>query len=367
MGDRPKIHEAFICPTPVDDAERVQLGHGSGGKQTAKLVRDIFLAHFSNATLDKQTDAAVVNVPSDSIAVSTDTFVVKPLEFPGGDIGSLAVHGTLNDLAMMGAEPLYLTAGFVLEEGLELEVLDRVVASMAEAAGGWGKGERGKGKGQAGSVPIISGDTKVVERGKCDGMFINTTGIGRINPAFTPSPEKAEPGDAVIVSGAIGRHGIAVMAKREGLEFEVETESDAATLWPLVERLRDAIGDTVHVLRDPTRGGVASALNEIARAAGVGIVLEENALPIPEPVMAACELLGFDPLYVANEGILVAIVEQTAATDVVRTLREHPLGADAAIVGRMTDTNRGYVTLNTSVGGTRVVDMLPGDQLPRIC
>jgi hydrogenase expression/formation protein HypE len=296
------------------------------------------------------------------------------LEYPGGDIGSLAVHGTLNDVAMMGAEPLYLTAGFVLEEGLEVEVLDRVVESMAGAAAGVGEegeageaggagGERGEGDG----VSIICGDTKVVERGKCDGMYINTTGIGLIDPGFTPSPEKAKAGDAVIVSGSIGRHGIAVMAVREGLEFDVEVESDAATLWPLVKLIRDAVGNAVHVLRDPTRGGVASALNEIAQAAGVGIVLEENSIPIPEPVLAACELLGFDPLYVANEGILIAMVEEHAAADTVKALKSHPLGAEAAIIGRVVDTPPGIVALSTSVGGTRVVDMLSGDQLPRIC
>ncbi len=302
----------------------------------------------------KQTDAAVVDLTDTRIAVSTDSFVVKPLEFPGGDIGSLSVHGTLNDLAMMGAKPLYLTAGFVLEEGLSLELLDRVIASMAGAA-------------LAAGVPIICGDTKVVERGKADGLYINTTGLGQPDSAFAPSPEEAKPGDAVIVSGPIGRHGIAVMAKREGIEFEVEIESDAATLWPLVERLVENFSDSVHVLRDPTRGGVASALNEIAQVAEVGIVLNEASLPIPEPVLAACELLGFDPLYVANEGIMVAIVDEGAALEAVKTLQEHPLGLQATVIGRVVDSNPGVVALETSVGGTRVVDMLPGDQLPRIC
>ncbi len=375
MADSPDFPQGMSCPTPANDTERVQLGHGSGGKQTAMLVRDRFFAWLSNEILAKQTDAAVLNLGSTKIAVSTDTFVVKPLEFPGGDIGSLSVHGTLNDLAMMGAEPLYMTAGFVLEEGLELEVLDRVVASLARAAAEAGvEGRKGRaddtgdtGGAVEGGVPIVCGDTKVVERGKCDGMYINTTGIGQIDPAFTPSPEKARPGDAVIVSGPIGRHGIAVMAQREGLEFDVEVESDAATLWPLVERLRDAIGDAVHVLRDPTRGGVASALNEIAQSAEVGIELNENSLPIPQPVLAACELLGFDPLYVANEGILIAIVEEHVASDAVKVLQSHPLGAAAAIIGRVVSTNSGIVALKTAVGGTRVVDMLSGDQLPRIC
>ena len=356
MSDSSDMAEGgeLSCPTPLVDKERVQLGHGSGGKMSAAIVRDRFLAHLTNETLAKQTDAAVANITAGQIAVSTDTFVVQPLEFPGGDIGSLSVHGTLNDVAMMGARPLYLTAGFVLEEGLSFELLDRVVASMARAA-------------NDASVPIICGDTKVVEHGKADGLYINTTGIGQVDPSFAPSPEKAKAGDTVIVSGPIGRHGIAVMAVREGLEFDVEITSDAATLCPLVEAMRATVGDAVHVLRDPTRGGVAGALNEIAQGAGVGIVLTENSLPIPEPVVAACELLGFDPLYVANEGILIAIVAKHATTDTVKALQEHPLGAEATVIGRVVDTNPGLVALETSVGGSRVVDMLPGDQLPRIC
>jgi hydrogenase expression/formation protein HypE len=242
----------------------------------------------------------------------------------------------------------------VLEEGLSLALLDRVIVSMAGAAG-------------AAGVPIVCGDTKVVERGKADGLYINTTAIGQLHPDFTPSPEHTKVGDVVIVSGPIGRHGIAVMAEREGLEFDVEIESDAATLWPLVERMQKAVGDAVHVLRDPTRGGIASALNEIAQVAGVGVVLTEDSLPVPEPVVAACELLGFDPLYVANEGILIAIVDESSATDTVNALQDHPLGVDATEIGRVVKTNPGIVALETSVGGTRVVDMLPGDQLPRIC
>ena len=360
MDNSNNLGDGFTCPAPFAKTDRVQLGHGSGGKQTAALVRDLFLRHLSNDILAQQTDAAVVGLPTDRIAVSTDTFVVKPLEFPGGNIGSLAVHGTLNDVAMMGARPVYLTAGFVLEEGLDLEVLDRIVESMGEAVGGVG------GVGGVG-VPIICGDTKVVERGKCDGMYVNTTGIGQIDPAFTPSPEKAEPGNVVIVSGPIGRHGIAVMAKREGLEFDVEIESDAATLWPLVESLRAEVGNGVHVLRDPTRGGLAGALNEIASAAGVGILLDEKSIPVPQPVLAACELLGLDPLHVANEGMFVAVVERNIADAALRAMQGHPLGSDAAVIGKVADTNPGIVALETSVGGTRVVDMLSGEQLPRIC
>ncbi len=321
---------------------------------SAALVRERFLPHLSNPALEQLTDAAVVELDARRIAISTDSFVVRPVEFPGGDIGSLAVHGTLNDIAMMGAEPLYLSVGFVLEEGLPLETLDRIVGSMARAA-------------RAASVPIVCGDTKVVERGKADSVYINTTGIGKLDPEFAPAPERATLGDRVIVSGPIGRHGIAVMAVREGLEFEVEIESDAATLYPLVVNLRHSVGDSVHVLRDPTRGGLATALNEIAAAAGVGIELEGDRLPIPEPVNAACEILGFDPLYVANEGILLAFVDQAAAEPALEALRSHPLGSEAAVIGRVVGGHSGLVTLRTTIGGTRVVDMLPGDQLPRIC
>ncbi|HEX9610727.1 MAG TPA: hydrogenase expression/formation protein HypE, partial [Gemmatimonadales bacterium] len=287
-------------------------------------------------------------------AISTDTFVVQPLEFPGGNIGSLAVHGTVNDLAMMGARPCWLSAGFVLEEGLPFDVLDRVVRSMADAA-------------RAAGVLLVTGDTKVVERGKADGIFINTTGVGLRPADFAPAPARARAGDAVIVSGPLGRHGIAIMTAREGIAFEAEVTSDTAALTPLVERLRERVGDAVHTLRDPTRGGLASALNEIAAAAGIGVVLDEAALPIPGPVAAACEMLGFDPLYVANEGVLVAFVPEPLADAAVAALREHPLGQAAARIGRAVAGHPGMVVLETGIGGTRVVDMLPGDQLPRIC
>ncbi len=353
MGDS-SIADGVNCPVPFSRYDRVQLGHGSGGKMSAALLKERFLPHFSNPALAKLTDAAIVEVAAGRLAVSTDTFVVRPLEFPGGNIGSLAVHGTLNDIAMMGARPRYLSAGFVLEEGLEFEVLDRIIAAMARAA-------------EEAGVPIVAGDTKVVERGKADGVFINTTGIGELDRGFAPAPDLARAGDAVIVSGPIGRHGIAVMAVREGLEFEVEIESDAATLSPLVELLREQVGDAVHVLRDPTRGGVASALNEIAESAGVGVELVEDALPIPGPVRAVCEILGFDPLYVANEGILIAMVEGGSEQNAVAALRAHPLGEEATVVGRVVEAHPGLVAMRTGIGGTRVVDMLPGEQLPRIC
>ena len=344
----------LVCPVPAGTHDRVQLGHGSGGKMAAQLLRERFLPHLDNPILGQLSDAAVLSLGGAELAMSTDTFVVSPVEFPGGNIGSLSVHGTLNDLAMMGAEPAYLSAGFVLEEGLPLDLLDRIVAGMAQAA-------------RAAGVSLVTGDTKVVERGKADRLFINTTGIGLLSPDFRPTPQRAEPGDAVLVSGPIGRHGMAIMALREGLGLESELESDSATLWPLVARLRDAVGDAVHVLRDPTRGGVASALNEIAQAAGVGFVLDEAVLPVPPTVRGACEMLGLDPLYVANEGIFVAVVAEAAVAQALEVMRGHPLGAEAKLIGRAVEAHPGMVTLKTFLGGSRIVDMLPGDQLPRIC
>jgi hydrogenase expression/formation protein HypE len=344
----------LACPVPQAATERIQLGHGSGGKMSATLLRDRFLPRFDNVHLRRLGDAAVVPVHGGEVAISTDTFVVTPLEFPGGNIGSLAVHGTLNDLAMMGARPLYLSAGFVLEEGLPFELLDRVLDAMGEAAR------------QAG-VPVVTGDTKVVERGKADGLYINTTGLGLVEPGFRPGPERARPGDVVIVSGPIGRHGMAIMTTREGIVFEAAIESDSTSLYPLVELLRGVAGEGVRVLRDPTRGGVASALNEIAAASGVGVALEDGTVPVPGVVAAACDLLGLDPLYVANEGVLVACIEPTAADRALAALRAHPLGAEAARIGTIVAEHPRMVVLRTGVGGTRIVDMLPGDQLPRIC
>lgn len=342
------------CPAPAPAAGEVQLGHGSGGKLSARLLRERFLPHFANPVLERLADGAVVPVPGGEVVVSTDTFVVSPLEFPGGDIGMLAVHGTLNDVAMMGATPQALTAGFVLEEGLPFATLDRIVASMGRAA-------------RAAGVPLVAGDTKVVERGKADGLYICTTGLGTLTEGFRPGPDRARPGDAVLVSGPIARHGMAIMAAREGLQFEAAIESDTACLVPLVQALRATAGDAVHVLRDPTRGGVASALNEIAAASGVGITLEQHTLPIPGPVEAACEMLGLDPLYVANEGLLLAFVAPDRADAALAALRSHPLGVDSTRIGTVVGEHPGLVVLKTMIGGTRVVDMLPGDQLPRIC
>ena len=344
----------LTCPVPFAHAERVQLGHGSGGKLSATLFRDRFLPRIDNPILARLGDAAVFHLHEGEVAFSTDTFVVNPIEFPGGNIGALAVHGTLNDLAMMGATPRYLSTGFVLEEGLPLEVLDRVIAAMAEAA-------------RAAGVPLVTGDTKVVERGKADQLYINTTGIGTLDTPLRPAPDRAVAGDVVLVSGPIGRHGMAIMAAREGLAFDAEITSDAATLYPMVARLGAQLGRVVHVLRDPTRGGVASALNEIAAASKVGIELTEGAVPVPGPVAAACEMLGLDPLYVASEGVCLVILPAFHADAALATLREHPLGAEAAIIGRVVAEHPGMVILRTALGGSRVVDLLPGDQLPRIC
>jgi hydrogenase expression/formation protein HypE len=344
----------LACPAPHLAIDRVQLGHGSGGKMSAALLKEHFLPYLGNPALLRLGDGAVVPVGPCRLVVSTDTFVVSPLEFPGGDIGSLAVHGTVNDVAMMGARPLYLTAGFVLEEGISLELLDRIVRSMAKSAAGVG-------------VPLVAADTKVVERGKADGLFINTTGLGLLSTEVGPAPDRARPGDAVLLSGPIGRHGMAIMAVREGIAFDTQIESDSAVLLPLVERLREAIGAGVHVLRDPTRGGVASALNEIAAASHVGVELNETAIPVPAEVSAACEMLGLDPLYVANEGVLAAIVPEPLVGPALAALRGHPLGAEAVSVGRIVAEHPGLVVLRTGIGGTRIVDQLPGDQLPRIC
>jgi hydrogenase expression/formation protein HypE len=344
----------LVCPAPAATADRVQLGHGSGGKLSAALLRERFLPHFNNPVLNALGDAAVVAVPGREVAVSTDSFVVQPLEFPGGNIGSLAVHGTVNDLAMMGARPHYLAAGFVLEEGLLLDLLDRIVASMAAAV-------------REAGVTLVAGDTKVVERGKADGAYINTTGIGFMDETFRPAPHRARPGDAVLVSGPIGRHGMAIMASREGLMLDSDLQSDSACLVPLVEQLREAAGDQVHVLRDPTRGGLASALTEIATASGVGVELVESAIPIPTNVAGICEMLGLDPLYVANEGVLVACVAAGAAQRALAAMVNHPLGARAALIGHVVADHSGLLVLRTALGGSRIVDLLPGDQLPRIC
>ena len=341
------------CPLPLPAKDRVLLGHGSGGKLSAELLRDVFLPLFRSPVLGRLEDQAVVEVGGVRLAFTTDSFVVKPLFFRGGDIGSLAVHGTVNDLAMGGAQPLFLSAAFILEEGLDTALLQRVAASMARAA-------------EEAGVEIVTGDTKVVERGKGDGIFINTTGIGVVPAGVCLSASSARPGDKVVLSGTLGDHGIAILSERESIGFETAVASDSAALHRLTADML-AASNGIRCMRDPTRGGLASTANEIAAAARVGIVLEEPAIPVRDEVRGACELLGLDPLYVANEGKLVAVVAPEDAGRVVEAMRRNALGAEARIVGTVTDRHPGMVTMRTPFGTTRVVDLLPGDQLPRIC
>lgn len=335
------------------EPQTIQLDQGSGGRATHELVQDIFVSAFKNEYLLEMNDSALVDVTGGRIAMTTDSYVVDPVIFPGGDIGSLAVHGTVNDLSMRGARPLYLTVGFILEEGLPLEILRTVVSSMGEAA-------------REAGVLIVAGDTKVVPHGKADKIFVNTAGIGVVPAGVDISGSNARPGDALLINGTIGDHGMAVLCKREGLAFENEIRSDSASLNGLVARMIDTCAQ-IRVLRDPTRGGVATTLNEIAQQSGVGIRLFEESLPVRDDVAGACELLGLDPLYVANEGKVLVIVPAEAEADVLKAMREHPLGKDACKIGEVTDEDPGRVFLRTHIGGHRLVDMLRGEQLPRIC
>jgi hydrogenase expression/formation protein HypE len=345
------------CPLPIFDHKQIVLGHGSGGKLTADLIDNIFLPAFRNPTLDRLDDQAVVTIGGARLAFTTDSFVVTPIFFPGGDIGRLAIHGTVNDLAMCGARPLYLSAAFILEEGLAVGDLRRVVESMRTAAA------------EAG-VQLVTGDTKVVNRGKGDQIFITTTGMGVIEHDISISADRARPGDKIILSGYIGDHGMTIMSQREGLEFESSIESDCAPLNGLVTAMlatASSANDFIHTLRDPTRGGVATTLNEIAKHANVGVVLDERAIPVRESVKGACEVLGLDPLYVANEGKLLAMVVPEMADAVLEQMRRHRLGQDAAIIGEVVEAHGGMVLMKTQIGGTRVLDVMFGEQLPRIC
>ncbi len=345
------------CPIPIFEHKQIVLGHGSGGKLTADLIDKIFLPAFRNPVLDKLDDQAVVSIGGARVAFTTDSFVVTPIFFPGGDIGRLAVHGTVNDLAMSGAQPMYLSAAFILEEGLPVDDLRRIVESMRAMAA------------EAG-VQFITGDTKVVDRGKGDQIFINTTGIGIIPDGVNISADRARPGDAILLSGYLGDHGMAIMSQREGLEFEGAIESDCASLHTLVAAMLVAPATTpdfIHCLRDPTRGGAATTLNEIAKRANVGMLLNERAIPVRESVRGACEVLGLDPLYVANEGKLLAVVRADMADAVLAQMRAHPLGRDAAIIGEVVPEHPGMVLMKTEIGGTRVLDVMFGEQLPRIC
>jgi len=348
-----KSAATLACPAPLAAGEIVLLGHGSGGRLTSELIRDLFLPAFHNPALARLDDQAILSVNGCRLAFTTDSFVVKPLFFPGGDIGSLAVHGTVNDLAMGGAQPLFLSAAFIIEEGFSMQELRRVVDSLRQAA-------------EEAGVEVVTGDTKVVERGSGDGLFINTTGIGLVPPGVRLSANQAQPGDRVLLSGPIGEHGMAIMAQRESLEFESAIHSDSAALHGLVREMLKVTG-AIRCMRDPTRGGLASALNEIAGQSQVGIELEESAIPVREQVRGACEILGLDPMYVANEGKLIAIAAADAEDDVLRSMRRHPLGVEAQAIGTVRSENPGLVTMRTALGTTRIVDMLTGDQLPRIC
>jgi hydrogenase expression/formation protein HypE len=344
---------SITCPLPIIDHDEIVLAHGSGGKLTHRLIEKMILPQFKNELLAPLHDGAIFPVGAGRMAFSTDSFVVNPIFFPGGDIGELAVNGTVNDLAMCGARPLYLSAAFILEEGIPMQDFWRIVQSMRRAA-------------DAAGVSVVTGDTKVVDRGKGDKIYINTSGVGLIPNNVNIHPTRAAIGDKIIVSGEIAVHGIAIMSVREGLEFETEIASDTAPLNGLVAAILASCPD-VHVLRDPTRGGVTSVLTEIAEAANVGIRLDESTIPISEEVKGACEILGLDPLYVANEGKLLAFVAPADADRVLSTIREHPLGTSAAIIGAVVPDHPRFVTMKTRVGGTRVVDMLAGEQLPRIC
>ena len=352
------VKKAYIRPLDIKHG-RIDMGHGAGGKAAAQLIEELFLAAFDNDFLRQGDDGAVLPLPAfdpaqGRLVIATDGHVISPLFCPGGDIGCLSVHGTVNDVAMSGAKPLYLSASFILEEGFPLIDLQRIVRSMAAAAC------------EAG-VPIVTGDTKVVEQGKGDGVFISTTGVGVLPPGVHISGRNARPGDVVLLSGSIGDHGVAVLSQRESLAFETTIQSDTAALHTLVAAMLNAAPGAVRVLRDPTRGGLATTLNEVARQSGVGMVLQEAAIPVKPQVDAACELLGLDPLYVANEGKLIAVVAPECAEAVLAAMRAHPLGAEAARIGEVTTDPHHFVQMATSFGGRRVVDWLSGEQLPRIC
>ncbi len=341
------------CPTPLNDSEHVQLAHGGGGRRMHELLEGLLLPNFASQALLERHDGATLNIAGTRLAFTTDSYVVRPLFFPGGDIGTLAIYGTVNDLAMCGARPLYLSSAFILEEGFPMESLRRVVESMRMCAAAIG-------------VQVVTGDTKVVDKGKGDGIFVNTAGIGVVEHELNILPSSVRPGDVIVLSGDIGRHGIAIMATREGLSFETDIDSDCAPLWKPVEALLQA-GIEIHCLRDLTRGGLSSGLIEIAHAAHVRIRIEETEIPVREDVNGACEILGLDPLYLANEGRFIAIVPEHETARALDVLSQHAVTSGAVRIGQVMDKPAGLVTMKGRLGTERVVDMLSGEQLPRIC
>ena len=341
------------CPTPLNDSERIQLAHGGGGRRMHELLEGLLLPSFKNDLLLERHDGATLNISGARLAFTTDSYVVKPLFFPGGDIGTLAINGTVNDLSMCGARPLYLSSAFILEEGFPMESLRRVVESMRITAA-------------EAKVQLVTGDTKVVDKGKGDGIFVNTAGIGVVEHSLTIAPSSVRVGDVILLSGDLGRHGVAIMAMREGLSFETTIESDCAPLWEPVAALLDA-GIEIHCLRDLTRGGLSSGLIEIAETAQVRISIEEMAVPVREDVAGACEILGLDPLYLANEGRFIAIVPEHATTSALEILNHHEVSSGAVRIGQVLEKPAGLVTMKSRMGTERILDMLSGEQLPRIC
>ena len=352
VNDLPQF-DGMTCPVPLRDFNQIVMGHGGGGKLTSELIEYLFLPAFGNNHLNQLGDSAILNIGEQRLAFSTDSFVIRPLFFPGGNIGDLAINGTVNDLAMSGAKPLYLSAAFIIEEGLRMESLHEIIKSMSLAA-------------RRAGVHIVTGDTKVVERGHGDGCFINTTGIGVVRSGLHIASDQASPGDVVILSGTIGDHGMAIMSVREGLEFESQIVSDSAPLHELVEQML-AVCPDIHTLRDPTRGGVGTSLNEIAAASNVGIEIDETTIPVNACVQSACEILGLDPLFVANEGKLLAIVPSDSAESTLAAMHQHEFGSNARIIGRVVNDHPKMVIAKTAFGSSRVITMQIGEQLPRIC
>ncbi len=354
MTDNISSNSFGRCPLPITKHDTVQLSHGSGGKMMNDLIEQLFLWAFDNPHLRAREDQAMLDLPAGRLAFSTDSFVVDPLFFPGGNIGELAVNGTVNDISMSGATPLYLSAGFIIEEGFSLDELRRIVEAMRDAA-------------QEAGVQIVTGDTKVVNKGKGDKLFINTAGVGVLERPFRPAAENIRPGDMILLSGTIADHGMAILSQREGLAFESPIRSDTAALNGLIAAMLEAGGEAIHALRDPTRGGVAAVLNEFAAASRLSLRIRQDRIPIDPAVAGACEVLGLDPLYVANEGKLIAVVARDKAEQVLDAMRGHALGSRSAIIGDVVEDRPGLVSMQTRIGAWRIVDMLVGEQLPRIC